>query len=744
MRKLAKYLKMHIWLLVFCFVMLAAQAICNLMLPSLMSDIINVGIQHEGIAEQSPKAMSKEGYSFTLAFANEQDKETIENSYDLIRSTSAAALRYKDSYPALKTDDVYIQKDLKKDKQEEIDKAFERSMVTVLFLLSEIKNYTGVQDATTSANSINDLKLEQLYVLLPEVSQLPDSVLQSLEQKAQDLDGTILSSMGSVVTKLFYENLNVDIFELQRDYIVKIGLQMLVLTAISAITAILVSLNAARIGAAVSKSLRHDVFEKVQHYSNKELDKFSTASLITRTTNDITQVQNLLVMGIRLICYAPIMGVGGIILALRESLSMGWIIALAVVLLLGLIWIVFSSTMPKYQLMQKFTDRINLITRENLSGTMVIRAFGTQGFEEDRFDKANKDLTKVNLFVNRVVVLLMPMMTLFMNLFCVLIVWVGANEIANSGMEIGNMMAFMQYVIMVAMSFLMISVMFIMVPRSSVSAERIAEVINEELSINDPDDPQHISKDDRGTVEFKDVNFRYGNADHCALENINFTANTGEMTAFIGSTGSGKTTLVNLIPRFYDVESGEVLVNGVNVKNLTQKELRDCVGLVPQKGVLFSGTIESNLRYGDEGATQEDLEEAVSIAQAMEFINSKPKRFETPIAQGGENVSGGQKQRLCIARALVKKAPIYVFDDSFSALDFKTDAALRKELMKSTKNSAVLVVAQRISTIMDAQKIIVLDEGRIVGQGTHKELIKTCKTYKEIAESQLTKEDMEK
>lgn len=744
MAKLGKYLKVHVWLLIFCVLMLAIQAFCNLELPSLMSNIINTGIQQEGIEERSPKAVSKDGYSFIIAFMDNTGKETMENSYDLVRSGSATADEYVSKYPKLKEEDIYVQKELDKEQQKLIDEEYEQSMTTCMLFMQEVKNKMAAMGATTPANSVDDIQLSQIYQYIPRLEAIPESVMQPLRDEASTNDSMIVSSIGSTMTNMFYEDLDVDMGKLQSNYIWKIGLEMIILTLISAATAIIVSLNAARIGAAVSKSLRHDVFEKVQGYTNSEFDKFSTASLITRTTNDITQVQNLLIMGLRIICYAPIVGIGGIILALNQSLSMSWIIVLAVVLLIGVIWLAFSATMPKYKLMQDFTDKINLITRENLSGIMVIRAFGTQKYEEKRFDNANKDLTKVNLFVNRFMVMLMPAMNFFMNLLCVLIVWVGANEIAQSTLEIGNMMAFMQYVMMIVMSFLMISVMFIMVPRSSVSANRIAEVLDEESLINDPEKPKHISKNDKGTVEFKNVNFRFGKADKCVLENINFKAETGEVTAFIGSTGSGKSTLINLIPRFYDVESGEVLVNGVNVRDIPQKELRDNIGLVPQKGVLFSGDIASNLRYGNEEATDAELEEAATVAQAMEFINSKPKRFHAPIAQGGDNVSGGQKQRLCIARALVKKAPIYIFDDSFSALDFKTDAILRKELMKHTKNSATLIVAQRISTIMDANKIIVLDEGKIVGEGTHKELLDTCPTYREIAESQLTKEDMER
>ena len=450
----------------------------------------------------------------------------------------------------------------------------------------------------------------------------------------------------------------------------------------------------------------------------------------------------LLMMGIRMICYAPIMGIGGVIMALRKSSSMSWIIALACVLLICLIMVVFVVAMPKFKLIQKLIDRLNLVSRENLNGLMVIKAFGTEEFERNRFDKSNRDLTRVNLFVNRVMVFMMPAMNLIMNGVMLLIVWIGSHQIAQSSMQVGDMMAFMQYSMQIIMSFLMISMMFIMVPRAAVSGDRISEVLETEPSIKDPGSPKPFLDSRKGYIEFKNVSFRYHGADNDVLEDITFTARPGETTAFIGSTGSGKSTLVNLIPRFYDVTSGEILVSGVNVKDVNQHDLHDQIGYVPQKGVLLSGTIDSNLKYGDKDASEEDVMAAATVAQAMEFISQKDEGFESPIAQGGSNVSGGQKQRLSIARALVKKPCIYIFDDSFSALDFKTDAALRSALKKYTGDSTVLIVAQRVSTIMNAEQIIVLDDGRIVGKGTHSELLENCPTYYEIAASQLSKEEL--
>lgn len=526
-------------------------------------------------------------------------------------------------------------------------------------------------------------------------------------------------------------------------FIIKSGLQMLGISLLSALCTVSVGFIASKIAAGSSQSMRIDLFEKVQNFSNAEFDKFSTSSLITRTTNDITQIQTLVVMLIRMVFYAPIMGIGGFVHALAKSKSMSWIIGLAVVMLICLMMVVFTLAMPKFKIIQTLIDRLNLVVRENLDGMLVIRAFNTQKFEEERFDKANKDLTDTNLFVNRVMSCMMPSIMLLMNLTTVLIIWVGSKQVSAFKMDVGDMMAYMQYVIQIIFAFLMMSMMFILIPRASVSAERIADVLETEPSIiTDPDLAKEL-KDCKGVIEFKNVCFSYPGAEEDVLHNISFTAKPSETTAFIGSTGSGKSTLINLIPRFYDVTSGEVLIDGINVKNINLHELRGNLGYVPQKGVLFSGTIKSNISYSDKNASDDDILRASNIAQAMEFIDSKPERFETPIAQGGNNVSGGQKQRLSIARALLRKPKICIFDDSFSALDFKTDAKLRKVLKEETGSSTVLLVAQRISTIMNAEQIIVLDNGCIVGKGNHKELMENCEVYKEIALSQLSKEELE-
>ena len=524
--------------------------------------------------------------------------------------------------------------------------------------------------------------------------------------------------------------------------ILKVGFQMLGIALISACCTILVGFIAARIAAGVSRDMRQDIFTKIESFSNTELEKYSTSSLITRTTNDITQIQQLIVMVIRIVFYAPIMGVGGVIHALDKNKSMSWIIALSVALLLVVVFSMLAVVMPSFQFVQKLIDRLNLVVRESLEGTLVIRAFNTQRFEEKRFEKVNARLTETNLFVNRVTSGMMPAMMLIMNLTNLLIIWVGSKAVSSFRMEVGDMMAYMQYVMQIIMAFLMMTMMFIMIPRAIVSIRRVVEVLQTEPSIADPKVAAVIPKSPKGVVEYRDVSFRYPDADEDVLHNITFTAMPGRTTAFIGATGSGKSTLVNLLPRFYDVTSGEILIDGINIKDWPIHQLRGIIGFVPQKGILFSGTIESNLMYGDRKATKEQIEEAAQTAQATEFINSKADGLESSIAQGGGNVSGGQKQRLSIARALVKRAPVNVFDDSFSALDFKTDAKLRAALREKTGDSAIFLVAQRISTIMNADQIIVLEHGRIAGKGTHRELMKTCEVYREIALSQLSEEEL--
>lgn len=526
-------------------------------------------------------------------------------------------------------------------------------------------------------------------------------------------------------------------------YILTEGGIMLLVALLGAVCTILVGYLSARIAAGTARNLRHDVFRKVEGFSNAEFDRFSTASLITRTTNDIQQIQMLSVMALRFVFYAPIMGIGGVIKAVGKSTGLSWIIAVAVLVVIGLVMVIFALSVPRFKRVQRLVDQLNLVTRESLTGMMVIRAFNTQKREEERFDEVNRDLTKTNLFVNRIMVFMMPVMMLLMNGVQLLIIWIGAGQVDLGKIQVGDMMAFMQYAMQIIMSFLMISVMFIMLPRASVSAERINEVLETDPVIVDKNKPLHFPENFKGVIEFKNVSFTYPNANEPALKNINFTARPGQTTAFIGSTGSGKSTLVHLLVRFYDITEGQILIDGVDIRDVPQHELREKIGFVPQKGVLFSGTIRSNLQYAKENAPDDEVRKAAQIAQAADFIQEKEAEYDSEIAQGGGNVSGGQKQRLSIARALLKRAPIYIFDDSFSALDFKTDAALRRALKQETGDSTMLVVAQRISTIMGSEQIVVLDEGEVAGIGTHQELLNHCEVYREIAQSQLSEKELE-
>lgn len=740
MFKLAKYLKPFMALILGAVILLFVQAMCDLSLPDYMSNIVNKGIQQSGIENAVPQAVRVSQMNKLTIFMDAKDKDEILNNYTLIDKSSSDYDKYLKKYPVLEKESIYVLKDVSKTEINNMNPVLGRAFLAV----------TGVDKMKAEAKdgviNFNGTKLPANTDLFALFSKLP---AEQRKKISEDMDARFTSFGENMIiqaaansVKAEYEAIGINTDKIQSNYILSTGLIMLLISLFSAFCTVVVGLFASRTAAGVSRNLRKDVFTKVESFSNTEFDKFSTASLITRTTNDITQIQMLIVIAIRMIIYAPIMGIGGIIKALNRSVSMSWIIALAVIVLLSLITSVFSVALPKFKAIQKLIDRLNLVTRENLSGMMVIRAFNTQKFEEKRFDKANKDLTGTNLFVNRIMVVMFPAMMLIMNGITLLIVWVGAHQIADSSMQVGDMMAFMQYAMQILFSFIMMSFMFIMIPRASVSAQRIAEVLEVEPTIVDPEQPKHFNEKVEGVVEFKDVSFRYPGAEEDVLKNISFKALPGETTAFIGSTGAGKTTLINLIPRFYDVTSGEVLIDGVDIRDITQYELRDQIGYIPQKGSLFQGTIESNLKYADENASKEDIVTAAEIAQAMDIINEKPEGFDSEISQGGANVSGGQKQRLSIARALVKKPQIYIFDDSFSALDFKTDSMLRKALKAQTASSTLLIVAQRISTIMHAEQIIVLDEGRIVGMGTHEELMKNCETYKEIALSQLSKEEL--
>lgn len=739
MKKLLHYAKPYVLPILICVVLLFVQAACDLNLPNLMSDIVNVGIQQGGISEQAPKAISRKGLDFFETLMTAEDKAQMEASYKTIQPGSHQAQQYEEDYPLLKTEAVAI---LTAEDDSTAAAAYGRSMTTLMGLLQAQAKASG-QAISTDQTDLAEMDMSKLYAMGALIQTMPRQLLEQAQQAAAGSDNSIGAQMGVVMTKQLYQELGVNTDRIERNYILITGAKMLLMTLGMVLSVIGVTFCSARFAAGICRDMRHDVFQKVASFSNGEFDQFSTASLITRTTNDINQIQFLFVLVPRTLLYAPIIGVGGVVMALSKSTSMSWIIAVCVLILIGFIAIIYAIVMPKFKLVQKLVDRLNLVVREHLSGMMVIRAFGTQKYEEDRFEVANRKLTRNYRFVNRVTAFMMPAMMFLMNLMSLVIVWVGGHQIEQSAMQVGDMMAFMQYAIQIIMAFLMICMTFILMPRAAVSVNRVNEVLATEPSVRDAEQPVHLGAHPRGEIEFRDVCFRYENADEDVISDISFTARPGETTAFIGSTGSGKSTLINLIPRFYDVTKGEILFDGIDVRKIPQHELREKIGYVPQKGVLFSGDIDSNLRYGAPDASEEDIALVSEIAQAKEFIQEKPEGMHTPISQGGGNVSGGQKQRLSIARALAKKAPVYIFDDSFSALDFKTDAALRRALQEHTGDSTVLIVAQRVSTIMNAQQIIVLDEGRIVGKGTHKELLKTCPTYREIAQSQLSKEELE-
>ncbi len=745
MLRLLKYLKSYLPMILLAIALLFIQANADLALPDYMSKIVNNGIQQNGVINAVPQAIRQSQMDHLTLFMPAADQTRVLADYTLIDRNSPDYGKYVQQYPALASQPVYVLNNVSQAEIDSLNPPMGKAFLAVSGLEKMIANPT--QSAAAAQTFGFDLsKLPQgtdvfaLLAKMPEAQRAQMSAAMDRQFAALGNSMVLQSAVGLVRQE--YAALGMNTNQLQSSYILNTGMIMLLLSLLSMACTVSVGYLSARTAAGLSRDLRKNVFKKVESFSGNEFDKFSTASLITRSTNDITQIQMVTIMMIRMVFYAPIMGVGGIIRAVGKDTSMWWIIAVAVGMLITIVSIIFTISLPKFKIIQNLIDRLNLVTRENLSGMMVIRAFNMQPFEEKRFDKANRDLTDTSLFVNRVMVVMMPAMMLIMNGLTLLIIWIGAHQVAQSHMQVGDMMAFLQYAMQIVFSFLMVSFMFIIIPRASVSANRIADVLETEPVIQDPPTPKAFEEPFKGVIEFRDVSFRYPGAEENVLNDISFTAKPGQTTAFIGSTGSGKSTLVNLIPRFYDVSAGAVFLDGTDIRQVTQHDLRDKVGYVPQKSSLFSGTIDSNLRYADENASDGRIQEAAEIAQATEFISTAQEGMESSIAQGGGNVSGGQKQRLSIARALVKQAPIYIFDDSFSALDFKTDSALRRALKDKTGSSTLLIVTQRISTVMNAEQIIVLDEGRIVGKGKHYELMQTCETYREIALSQLSMEEL--
>ena len=745
MLRLIKFLKPYVLLIILSIALLFVLANADLALPDYLSKIVNNGIQQSGVENAVPKAIRQSEMDRLFIFMTSEDEALVLESYELVEPSSPGADPYLEEYPALADEPIYVLKELDNAEIDVLDPIMAKALVVV----SGIEQMIADPSTAPPLGDAFDFDPSQIPPGMDVFDLLEKSPAEQLVQLSSainemfaNLGDNMINQMAISAVKTEYEALGMDTGKLQMDYILRTGGTMLLISLLGGACTISVGFLASRTAAGAARDIRQAVFKKVESFSSAEFNQFSTASLITRSTNDVTQVQMVIFMIVRMVFYAPIIGVGGVIRAIDKSAEMWWIIAVAVVALLSLIVIVFSISLPKFRIIQDLIDRLNLVTRENLSGMMVIRAFNKQDDEEERFDIANRDLTDNSLFVARVMITMMPVIMLVMNGLSVGIIWVGAQHVAESTMQVGDMMAFLQYAMQIVFAFLMMTMMFIFLPRAAVSGGRIADVLETELVITDPQAPKQFKDPVVSQIEFRNVSFRYPGALDDVLHDINFTARPGETTAFIGSTGCGKSTVVNLIPRFYDVTDGAVYLDGIDVREVKQSDLRDTIGYVPQKGMLFSGTIESNLLYADENASGETLKEAADIAQASEFIFSKAEGLEAEIAQGGSNVSGGQKQRLSIARALVKKPPIYIFDDSFSALDFKTDSALRRALKEKTGESSVLIVTQRVATVKNADQIIVLDEGRVVGKGKHHELMESCETYQEIALSQLSKEEL--
>lgn len=746
MASIIRYLKKFTGVILIIIVLLIIQALSDLSLPKYTSDIVDVGIQQSGIKEIAPKIIRKSELEKLMIFMSEEDRNYMEDNYTLLAKENLPQVEldeYVKQYPELNNTALYKENSVDKEIEEKLDDIFSKPITIVENLEGNKEMADRFKSSLVGAmpeGMVGDADdVFELLDMLPQSTL--DNIVNNMNESLRSVPEMLLSQGGISYVKNEYKAIGIDVDSQQINYIFGAGIKMIGVALIGGGAVVSVSFLASRVAAGLAKNLRKDVFKKVISFSNSEFDKFSTASLITRTTNDIVQIQTFVVMMLRMIFYAPILGIGGIIKVLGTNRSMTWIIAVAVGAILVIISILFSLAMPRFKKIQILIDKVNQIAREILTGLPVIRAFTTEKHEEERFDDANRELTRVNLFVSRIMTCMMPAMMFIMNAISVLIVWIGAGQIDDGKMQVGDLMAFIQYTMQIVMSFLMISMVSMILPRALVSARRIDEVLTTELAINDPNCSQNINESRKGYVEYQNVYFRYPDGEE-VLSDISFTAKPGKVTAIIGSTGSGKSTLVNLIPRFFDVTSGKILVDGVDIRNMKQHYLREKIGFVPQKGVLFSGTIKSNIKYGKKNAKDSEMKKAARIAQASHFIESKSEAYDTEISQGGTNVSGGQKQRISIARAIIKEPEILVFDDSFSALDYKTDMAVRKALREETHNTTKILVAQRISTVIDAYEILVLDKGKIVGRGTHKELMKNCDTYRQIALSQLSKEEL--
>ena len=762
MKNLFKYAASYWKAMIAIVLILVVQAYCDLSLPAYTSDIVNVGIQQGGIEDEVPRRIATEEMEKLLLFVSEDDQQTVLDAYtEDNTSYKKEAYVLKDSVaededtmgdlkdilqiPMMMTSGIESGSDTTKQMEDKLKEQMSQGMAQSMPQGADQTMPEGMtqgeSQVESQAVSLDDMSMFDLLKMLPAEQRA--TMVEKIEEQMSEMPDTILDQAAVSFCRSAYKDLGMDMDQTQIHYLLKTGGQMAALALLGMAASIMVAFLASRVGASAGRDLRSGVFHKVVGFSNNEFNHFSTASLITRSTNDIQQIQMLIVMLLRMVLYAPILAIGGVLQVMKTNVSMSWIIGLAVIIIAFVVLLLFLVVMPKFKVLQNLVDKLNLVTREILTGLPVIRAFSTEKHEEERFDDANRTLTKTNLFVNRAMTFMMPVMMLVMNGVSVLIVWTGAHGISDGQMQVGDMMAFIQYTMQIIMGFLMLCMISIMLPRAAVAADRVEEVLKSETMIHDPKQEKHFPEDGKGVLTFDHVSFRYPGADEDVLEDITFTAKPGETTAIIGSTGSGKSTLVNLIPRFYDVTSGDIMLDGVDIREVKQQELREKLGYVPQKGVLFSGDIASNIMFGNSHGSDDEMIEAAEIAQATEFIDTKPEKYKSPISQGGSNVSGGQKQRLSIARAIAKHPQVFIFDDSFSALDYKTDVTLRRALAEKTSGSTVLIVAQRISTILHAEQIIVLDEGKVAGKGTHAELLKNCPVYREIAESQLSRKELE-